>query len=42
MIVFYKENLNVDDFLVYSGILGVVCDVIKFVLEFEKVEGSGK
>ena len=42
MTAFYKENLNVDDPSVRSGILGAACDVIKFALELEKAEGIGK
>lgn len=39
---FYKENLNVDDPSVHSGILEAACDVIKYALELEKTEGIGK
>ena len=39
---FYKEDLNVDDPSVRSGILGAACDVIKVALELEKAEGIGK
>ena len=42
MTALYKENLNVDDPSVHSGILEAVCDVIKYALELEKAEGSGK
>ena len=42
VIAFYKENLNVEDPSVHSGILGAACDVIKFALELEKAEGIGK
>ena len=38
----YKKGLNVDDPSVHSGIVGAACDVIKYALELEKAEGSGK
>jgi len=38
----YKEDLDVDDPSVHSGILGAACDVIKYALELEKAEGNGK
>jgi len=36
----YKEDLDVDDPSVHSGILGAACDVIKYALELEKAEGN--
>lgn len=41
VIVFYKKDFFVNDFIIWDCILDVVCDVVNYVLELEEVKGNG-